>query len=620
MNPIKDIMFVCLPPAQTTVPSPAFSYLKSYLQTEGITSDIIYANIQFKNCFDLSIIDESKIDDFAEILPFLWLNNKEFNLKKEEYFRIKFQSLYPNLFLYDKALFDELIQDMEKQYEDIIANITNKILLSKVPVVGFTSKFYQWLPSLIIARRIKRANPKIIIISGGWSNSQSAVDFMTLHHDIIDYAIWGEGEIPLSLIVNKISKGKNIIIEKIARLVYFEDNQIKKTIPGKIDTYFDYNSRVYIPDFEDYIKAIGNVNNNTQLYPIERGRGCNWNKCNFCYLSQGYRFRIKPNKFLISEIKYIIETCGIKSFFFTDNDVIGSDLSYFNSLLDDMIKLRQEYPDMEIKMSEIISKDLNASIIQKMQKAGFKSLQLGIEAISENLLTAINKKQTVLDNFFVIKTALKYNIEILGANLIYTTPSETSRTIIQTIDNLHHFRFILSHKSFSFNLIPLGVANYSRYLSQIRNDHKEYDWNLFEYRDLIDDKYLSSIDPYSLFDFVSSRKANEYWADFEKVYQFYKNSNFSYTVELTDNNLLHYKEYVNGCLIKDIDFEETLYTDILKTLNKKKCSIDCLYAELSKTSEVTYQGLKDALYNLQSEDLIWIDSNNNDVVSIIDIA
>ena len=387
-----------------------------------------------------------------------------------------------------------------------------------------------------------------------------------------------------------------------------------------MESYIDYHSGVYIPDFLDYTRAIGKVDNLKQLYPIERGRGCNWNKCAFCYLSQGYKFRIKPNDYLISEIRYIIETIGIKSFFFTDNDVVGSDLLYFDKLLDGLINLRKDFPDIETKMSEIISKDLSTSIIKKMQLAGFKSLQLGIEAISEDLLTKINKKQSVLDNFFVIKTAMKYGIEILGANLIYSTPSETSDMVLQSINNLHHFRFILSHKSFTFNLIPLGVANYSRYLSQIRKNNKESEWNLYDYQNLVDDRYLTMVDRYSLFDFITSKKANELWLDFDRIHKFYQESNYSYTLELTESNVFNYKEYINSKLIKDIVFEKKIYSDILKLLNEKKYSIKDLVTTLEfKCETITNESLIDALHDLQSEGLIWIDSDNEYVVSIIDI-
>lgn len=226
----NNIIFICLPPAQTTIPSPAFSYLKSYLNSEGIKSEIIYANLQFRSRLKSLLMNESEIDDLVEILPFLWLINKKFNLKKDEYLKIKFISTQPNLFLYDKTFINELIQDFEKQYEEVIEDIVNQILLSNTPIVGFTSKFYQWLPSVIIASKIKEANPNIKIVSGGWSNSQSSVDFMTLHHDIFDYSIWGEGEIPLSRLIKIINNGMYNSVKDIDRLVYFEDNRIKKNL------------------------------------------------------------------------------------------------------------------------------------------------------------------------------------------------------------------------------------------------------------------------------------------------------------------------------------------------------------------------------------------------------
>lgn len=619
MKTSNDITFICLPPAQKHVPSPAFSYLKSYCSKEGLKADVIYANILFKRCFDLFLMDELEADDFAEILPFISLINHRYNLNRDEYIGIKYQSLHPNLFLYDKALFHEMLSDIETEYDNLITNIANQIIESGVSIVGFTSKFYQWIPSIAIATKIKDLNPTLKIISGGWSNSQSAADFLTLHQNIIDYTLWGEGEVPLTMLINYIKGYTETSLDEIPRLVYKEKGDVRMTKNGKIESYYDYYSKEYIPNFSDYIRIAGKPDNENQLYPIERGRGCNWNRCNFCYLAQGYRFRIKPNQFLIKEIRFLISEYGITSFFFTDNDVIGSDLSNFEELLDSLIALRQEYPAFQIKMAEIISKDLNAQIINKMHLAGFMSLQLGIEAISEELLSKINKKQTVLDNFYVIKTALKYGINILGANLIYGTPSETSEMVLKTINNLHHFRFILSNNQFSFNLIPLGVANYSKYLFQIKKDKEEKEWNRFDYENLVDSRYLNSIDPYSLFDFVSSNKANELWSEFERLHRFYKQCNYSYEVKNLNTDKLLYTEYVNGKEIKGIEIEDKIVILLLKILSQKKYSYHELFEEMNKLCAVDERHIQDTLNVLSLEGLIWIDEQNGDIVSIIDV-
>lgn len=614
-----DITLICLPPAQLDVPSPAFSYLKSYLNMEKIRSNIIYANFVFKKeCLLLPSIKDNT-DGFSEILPFIGLINEIYHLGKGNYIQTKFQSLYPDIFLYDKSLTHDIIANIFNEYDKVISEIVQEVIDSGVGIVGFTSKFYQWLPSIAVAYKIKQRKPSIKIVIGGWSNSQSAYDFISLHQDIFDYSIWGEGELPLTNLIKFIKSDNNSGIEIINRLVYKKNNSVLKTSSGTLNSYFDYEKTEYVPEFSDYFRY-ADVKNSNILYPLERGRGCNWNKCAFCYLSQGYRFRLKPNNILLNEINSLISKYGITSFFFTDNDVTGSDLNIFEDLLDGLIRIRKSNPAFQIKMAEIISKNLTTSLIRKMRDAGFKSLQLGIEAISETLLKDINKKQTVLDNFFAIKTCLKYDIDVLGANLIYNTPNETSEMVLNAIENLYYFRFILSNKSFSFNFIPLGVSNFSKYLYIIRKRGQEEIWNVSDYQNLVDDRYHTCIDPFSLFDFISSKRNNELWDDLNKLQDFYKAKEFSYEIIPGEGNKFTYKEYVKKHLIKEIYFEEEIYKKILLTLEKKKYSLCELYEELTKDNLWTTLDIENAINELCSEGLIWIDNINEDIISIIDFS
>lgn len=612
---INGITFICLPPAQIEVPSPAFSYLKSYLSMENISSSIIYANFIFKDKCTLLPVNTDETDDFNKILPFIGLLNQIYNLGKDNYILEKFQALYPDLFLYDKSLSKDHIRDVYNEYDQVITEIAQNIINSGVNIVGLISKFYQWLPSIVIAHKIKQMKPSIIIITGGWSNSQSAFDFMLLHKDLFDYAIWGEGEIPLSQLIKYIN-GESNDFNSIRRLVYNKNNTIFKSTSGTIASYFNYEEKIYVPDFADYLEY-ADIDNPNILYPLERGRGCNWNQCAFCYLSQGYKFRLKPNDHLLTEISILISKYGITSFFFTDNDVTGSDLKLFENLVDGLIRIKESNQNFQIKMAEIISKNLTDELIRKMRDAGFASLQLGIEAISESLLQDINKKQTVLDNFYVIKTCIKYGIDILGANLIYNTPNETSEMILKTIENLHYFRFILNRETFSFNIIPLSVSNFSKYLADIKRRGHEGIWNVSDYQNIVDDRYHTEIDSFSLFDFISSYKGNELWDDFIKLQEFYKKREYSYSLDHSSDKEFTYREFVKGKLIKELTFEERIYNDILTILDQGKYNLNELYNTLIIKNFYKKTDIREAIANLSSESLIWIDDINEEVVSII---
>lgn len=617
-NNINGITFICLPPAQINMPSPAFSYLKSYLSMENIKSNIIYANFVFKEKCSLLSVNSDGADDFNKILPFVGLIDQIYNLGKDNYILEKFQALYPDLFLYDKSISKDIIRDIYNEYDQVVTEIAKNVIDSGVNVVGLTSKFYQWLPSIVVAHKIKQMNPSIIIITGGWSNSQSALDFMALHKDLFDYAIWGEGEIPLAQLLKYIN-GESNVFDSIRRLIYKKDNTILKTTSGTIDSYFNYEESVYVPDFADYLEYV-EIENPDILYPLERGRGCNWNRCAFCYLSQGYKFRLKPNKNLLNEISSLISKYGITSFFFTDNDVTGSDLNLFEDLVDGLIRIKESNQGFQIKMAEIISKNLTDGLIRKMRDAGFTSLQLGIEAISESLLQDINKKQTVLDNFYAIKICLKYGIDILGANLIYNTPNETSEMVLKTIENLYYFRFILNSGTFSFSIIPLGVSNFSKYLADIKRRGQEWIWNVSDYQNMVDDRYHSEIDSFSLFDYISSKKGNELWDDFIRLQEFYKAKEYSYAIIHGDDDKFTYREFIKGNLIKELNFEDGIYQNIFILLDQKKYNLYELYNELLKENSYKETDIRKAIDDLFSEGLVWIDDMNEEIVSIINFS
>lgn len=615
-----DITFVSLPPSENTIPSPAFSVLKTYLKNHGLESNIIYANHIFASKIETIDISSTYHEGCETFLPFLSLLNTQPNNISDN-IRVLYQCSYPDLFLQDKSMFDQLKEDLENQYENILSTIIDKIISDQSKIVGITSKFHQWIPSVLLARRIKERIPNVTIISGGWTNSQAAMDFLRLNIDVIDYAIWGEGEIPLTdLICRILGKRDKKEIQNIPRIVYASGTEIIKNTSGDKHTYVDFSENLLQPDYSDFFSSCSDLNIQGTLYPIERGRGCNWNKCSFCYLAQGYDFRVKSVEVMISEVLSLIRQYNIYQFFFTDNDVIGNDLNDFNNLLDELIKLRGSCPQFSIEMAEVISRNLTYDLIKKMSKAGFKRIQIGVEAISEQLLLDINKQQSIVDNFFAIKSAINNDIEIKGANIIMNTPNETDDMIIQSIDNLYYYRFLLKDEEFTFSTVPLAVSNYSRYLKQIKRNGNTDIWSNSDFENVLDVKYTINADPFSLMDFNSTKKSNALWGRFKQALAFYKKQKFSYKVLLSANDKnIQYEEFAGGNTVKEITFDNPIYWYIFFFLNKKKDTTCNLYNEVLKMITVSQDFFNKTINALIDEGLVCVDDKNSQITSVIDI-
>ncbi len=615
-----DITFVCLPPAEISIPSPAFSYLKAYLNRNGIGSDIIYANHIFHSRVDIIDSGETYQEGNEIFLPFISILDKITGGGNSEYIRTLYQTSFPDLFLKDKSIYNDLKDDLENLYENIISEVIDKIEANGSPMVGITSKFHQWIPSVLLAYRIKERLPNVRIISGGWTNSQAAFDFVKLHNDIIDFSIWGEGEIPIYDLICRIKGIKNTPYEEISRLIFQKEGKVFKSQNGSKDSYVDFLKELHGPDFSEHFASCEQYGIIGTIYPIERGRGCNWNKCSFCYLAQGYDFRLKRNDFLIKEIVEIMDIYNIDSFFFTDNDVIGTDLNEFDKFLDSLIELRRNHPNFKIEMAEVISKYLTYDLVKKMSEAGFERIQIGVESISDQLLTDINKKQSVVDNFFVIKTAIRFNIKVKGANIIANTPNETNAMVIESIDNLYFYRFLLNNIEFEFTTVPLAVSNYSRYLKQIKKYGTISEWTNSDFEYILDKKYTEDVDPFSLLDYNSVKKSNILWPRFAKTQKYYKAKNFTYEC-ISQRNSKHftYNEYSNNTLIKQIDFDEEIYWYIFLFLENKKSTIEDLYNQINNEISISLSELENKLDSLHNEGLIWIRQSNGEVVSVIDL-
>lgn len=613
-----DLLFMLMPPSAKNIPSPAFSVLKSYLDYNGFKSEIFYGNIYFEK--DNVFFKEENTTETEALLPFLGLLDA-LNPEKEEYIDHYFKCFWPELFLTDKSIFNEIKQDIYNKYVIMIDNVIDYIRENNILNIGFTSKFHQWVPSSLLSFYIKKKLPNVNIISGGWTNSEAAYNFMKLNPQI-DFAIWGEGEIPLTELTRNLINKKNNF-NQISRLIYRDkvNNTLIKTLNDNLDSYTDFKSNYCIPNYEDYFKVSTDIIKTDEvLLPIERGRGCNWNKCSFCYLSQGYKFRCKSTHLLISEIKELINRYNIYNFFFTDNDVIGSDIKEFDLFLDQLIKLKEEFPLFRIKMAEIISKGVSREIIKKMNLAGFYSVQVGLESISDDLLKDINKKQNIIDNFFFIKNAINNHILIKGANIIIETPNENDHMIMESINNLHAYRFLLSNPDFTFEIIPLGVANYSKYLKIIKNKNKESDWCISELQQLLSDKYTIDIDRFSLMDFVLDKAEKPMWNLFSRALKFYKRAKFRYTIEVNNESLeILYNEYRDDKLIKELLLDGELYYLILSELDKCILNKRTLYSTINSQTNVEFIYFEGCISELIEQGLLVCDSNEN-ITSIINIT
>lgn len=377
--------------------------------------------------------------------------------------------------------------------------------------------------------------------------------------------------------------------------------------------YLDMANLVLFPDFSDFFNTIKELNINTPIYiTIEGSRGCHWNRCHFCYLNTDYRYRLKAIDKIALEINYMINTYGVFDFQFLDNDLVGKDIERFNQLLDCFIEIKKEHPRFQIVLAEIITKDLDYTIIKKMFDSGIIYAQIGYESASSALLRKIDKKNTFSSNLLYVKFANYHKIILGGVNVLTGLIEETTEDIIEACSNLRFLRFFLDYKMFRHVTIPLTVNSSSIYYKKI--NHNDSVWRLYKLPHFILQNDFNKEEQWKLFEFVRAIDDIQ-WNSFHKIETYYLTNKHTYKIERKGNEIL-YKEYINNKKIKSLVWNtNSLEAEILYLTNDKPLQFKELYSKLTTIANCCKKSIPDKtilrkkLELLYAEGLVYYDKD-----------
>jgi len=605
-----EIVFFTLPPYAATSPNPAFSILKSSLVQENVSVLIKYLNLELYE-FDGFLEDLNTV-----LAPYVYLLNKHFDTNSNiDRVKHKYFTSFSEKYLCDRSLTNELWEDLLSNINRVFDQTVSSIGSSNIRFFGFSQKFDQWIPAVLLASKLKERYPKVPILIGGFGDKDKAILFLE-KFNMFDYSTWGEGEDVLMKFNNELCKNTEMDLQSVPRLCYRLSNTIR--ITSVVSSFISLNNDI-LPNFDDFFELDYCLPEKNKLrIPIEGSRGCHWCKCKFCYLNQGYKYRETSVEDLINSIDSLTTKYNCNNVSFVDNDLIGVSIEKFDKLLDELIKLRKKKNNnLAIKVAEIIPFRKNSEIVKKMALAGFENIQIGYEAVNDTLLANMNKKQSFAMNIFLIKFCKKYGIQVLGANIITDTIGERSNDIIQSIQNLHFLRFIFSDNFIEQNITNLSVTEKAKFFKLIPQEELHY-WNQSWLYDNMPEIIKNEENRFMLFDF-QKQFGNYLWGLFEETSKHYYENQFTYNLFENGKNI-EYREYFNYKEIKSLTFDEDYYWEILKLVNNQVLSFDELYIELSNSfsQQINKNLIKQQIDEMKNEHILYSSSDYDSIISIID--
>lgn len=434
------ICLISMPFTPVTTPGLGISMLKAAAERIGVNCDIYYGSLDFFRyvnpevdptlaLFDYNFIASNQQLGDLLFAPQLWGNSTaDVNAALDE------------LAAHRNYMFssDELrtvvqrIRTCSSRLPEFITHCLNSRDWSQYALVGLSSTFSQNIASLVFARELKKRYPNLHIIFGGANCDGEMGRALLESFSFVDGVLQGECE--------------NSFPDYISRFLNKEDYF---DIPGALVRHgadiischpavpIKEMDSLPFPDFHDYYEQLPDVlkhpyNRHELSLPVETSRGCWWgavHHCVFCGLNPTTMvFREKTPERALSEILRLRDKYGERRITAVDN-IIST--RYFESVLP---KLEGEGLDLFYETKA----NLSESQVQRLARAGVRTIQPGIEGLNSNVLRLMDKGVHGHQNLELLKWCSVYNLQPIWFYL-YRFPNEPIDAYFQDIIRIPHW-------------------------------------------------------------------------------------------------------------------------------------------------------------------------------------
>ena len=314
---------------------------------------------------------------------------------------------------------------------------------SSYDLIGFSICLSQLTSSLFMIREIRKHHPHCLIVVGGSSCAGELGYSLLAHSPEIDFVVSGEGELPLLTLINQIKSG-DFKGDDSAGLLWRDKHG---NIAGGGLKQLSSLKELPVPDYSDYftqLRSQSRLSNLIPNLPVETSRGCWWHRvksgsvdraCKFCNLNLQWKgYRSKEALQVAGEMEKLASKYSSLKFSFADNIL-------------DSRKLKGLFKSItELDRSFEIFTELRASVSREdlilMRRAGVNQVQIGVEALSTNLLNKINKGTTAIQNIELMKHCEELSIRH-SSNLLLGFPTSDGRDVEETLRSL---KFVLPYQ------------------------------------------------------------------------------------------------------------------------------------------------------------------------------
>ncbi|MBI2307616.1 MAG: radical SAM protein [Rhodocyclales bacterium] len=278
----------------------------------------------------------------------------------------------------------------------------------------------QLVPALTIAAGIRRLAPATRIVLGGNYLTRIARRWRAPHpfHDLIDFAVLGEGEESIVALVEALS-GKGALAG-VPNLQYVADGALIDT-PARTVSILQAPP----PDFDDL--PLDLYLSPSLVLPTYTGRSCPWNRCTFCTIaSTSGEFRTRPADEIADEMAYLRERYGTDMFTLVDESLPAGVVRRLARSIEARRLAVHWYGETRLVPG------FTEELVAEAAKAGLRLLQFGLESYNQRILDRIRKGVREEEVRPLLERCLRHGI---GFHLFCMIgfPGETAEEALRTL-------------------------------------------------------------------------------------------------------------------------------------------------------------------------------------------
>ena len=312
-----------------------------------------------------------------------------------------------------------------------VGEMAARILSAEPDLVGLSLMTPQLMPALELAAALKRARADLPIVLGGAHVDSTHEDVFAMA-DCFDFAVRGEGELPLCEVVARMrARGgfdeaclegvRNVIHRGPAGLVV---KNPERPFLRELDELppVDY-------DLVDIKKYTIPTMKGRYVISMMLSRGCPF-KCTFCDapITMGKKLRFWSLDRICADIRRNVETYGCRNFVFKDS-TFTANKKWAERFCDRLI---EEQLHIKWRCNTRVNL-VPPPLLEKMAKAGCYVINFGVESGDPGILERIQKEVDVEAIYDAHRRCRKLGIRTY-ATFLMGNPGETDATAQRTID------------------------------------------------------------------------------------------------------------------------------------------------------------------------------------------